>query len=169
MWLIIWHVKPHYRFISKYLSIQIIHVKLSWTPIQREVIYSLCYPMIGFIRVIYSLGYHPMIGLIRVIYSLGYSMIGFIRVIYSLGYHPMIGFIRVIFILGYPLIELIKSNFYFGLSTDRTYQSNFYFGWVYCILTAISISLSLGWRQCGPRYAIRAGRNLPTMHCPQSG
>ena len=32
---------------------------------------------------------------------------------------------------------------------------------VYRILTAISISLSLGWRQCGPRYAIRAGRNLP--------
>ena len=32
---------------------------------------------------------------------------------------------------------------------------------VYCILTAISISLSLGWRQRGPRYAIRAGRNLP--------
>ena len=32
---------------------------------------------------------------------------------------------------------------------------------VYCILTAISISLSLGWRQCGHRYAIRAGRNLP--------
>ena len=34
---------------------------------------------------------------------------------------------------------------------------------VYCILTAISISLSLGWRQCGPRYAIRAGRNLPAI------
>ena len=32
---------------------------------------------------------------------------------------------------------------------------------VYCILTAISISLSLWWRQCGHRYAIRAGRNLP--------
>ena len=32
---------------------------------------------------------------------------------------------------------------------------------VHCILTAISISLSLGWRQCGHRYAIRAGRNLP--------
>ena len=32
---------------------------------------------------------------------------------------------------------------------------------VYCILTAISISLSLGWRQCGRRYSIRAGRNLP--------
>jgi len=32
---------------------------------------------------------------------------------------------------------------------------------VYCILTAISISLSLGWRQCGRRYPIRAGRNLP--------
>ncbi len=32
---------------------------------------------------------------------------------------------------------------------------------VYCILTAISISLSLGWRQCDRRYAIRAGRNLP--------
>ena len=32
---------------------------------------------------------------------------------------------------------------------------------VYCILTAISISLSLGWRQCGRHYAIRAGRNLP--------
>ena len=30
-----------------------------------------------------------------------------------------------------------------------------------CIFTAISISLSLGWRQCGYRYAIRAGRNLP--------
>ena len=30
-----------------------------------------------------------------------------------------------------------------------------------CIFTAISISLSLGWRQCGHRYAIRAGRNLP--------
>ncbi len=29
------------------------------------------------------------------------------------------------------------------------------------ILTAISISLSLGWRQWGHRYAIRAGRNLP--------
>ena len=29
------------------------------------------------------------------------------------------------------------------------------------IFTAISISLSLGWRQCGYRYAIRAGRNLP--------
>jgi len=26
---------------------------------------------------------------------------------------------------------------------------------------AISISLSLWWRQCGHRYAIRAGRNLP--------
>ena len=32
---------------------------------------------------------------------------------------------------------------------------------VYCIFTAISISLSLGWRQRGHRYAIRAGRNLP--------
>ena len=32
---------------------------------------------------------------------------------------------------------------------------------VHCIFTAISISLSLGWRQCGYRYAIRAGRNLP--------
>ena len=32
---------------------------------------------------------------------------------------------------------------------------------VHCILTAISISLSLGWRQRGHRYAIRAGRNLP--------
>src|SRR5690606_7315063 len=30
-----------------------------------------------------------------------------------------------------------------------------------CIFTANSISLSLGWRQCGRRYAIRAGRNLP--------
>ena len=29
------------------------------------------------------------------------------------------------------------------------------------IFTAISTSLSLGWRQCGHRYAIRAGRNLP--------
>ncbi len=29
------------------------------------------------------------------------------------------------------------------------------------IITAISTSLSLGWRQCGHRYAIRAGRNLP--------
>ena len=32
---------------------------------------------------------------------------------------------------------------------------------VHCIFTAISISLSLGWRQYGHRYAIRAGRNLP--------
>ena len=32
---------------------------------------------------------------------------------------------------------------------------------VCCIFTAISISLSLGWRQWGSRYAIRAGRNLP--------
>ena len=32
---------------------------------------------------------------------------------------------------------------------------------VHCIFTAISTSLSLGWRQCGYRYAIRAGRNLP--------
>ena len=32
---------------------------------------------------------------------------------------------------------------------------------VHCIFTAISISLSPGWRQCGHRYAIRAGRNLP--------
>ena len=32
---------------------------------------------------------------------------------------------------------------------------------VRCIFTAISTSLSLGWRQCGCRYAIRAGRNLP--------
>ena len=32
---------------------------------------------------------------------------------------------------------------------------------VHCIFTAISISLSLGWRQCRHRYAIRAGRNLP--------
>ena len=32
---------------------------------------------------------------------------------------------------------------------------------VYCILTAISISLSLGWRQCGRRYSIRAVRHLP--------
>ena len=30
-----------------------------------------------------------------------------------------------------------------------------------CIFTAISISLSLGWRQYRGRYAIRAGRNLP--------
>ena len=29
------------------------------------------------------------------------------------------------------------------------------------IFTAISTSLSLGWRQRGYRYAIRAGRNLP--------
>ena len=32
---------------------------------------------------------------------------------------------------------------------------------VYCILTAISISQSLGWRQCDRRYSIRAGRKLP--------
>lgn len=32
---------------------------------------------------------------------------------------------------------------------------------VHCIFTAISTSLSLGWRQRGCRYAIRAGRNLP--------
>src|SRR5690554_7736724 len=32
---------------------------------------------------------------------------------------------------------------------------------IHCIFTAISISLSLGSRQCGHRYAIRAGRNLP--------
>ena len=32
---------------------------------------------------------------------------------------------------------------------------------VHCIFTAISTSLSLRWRQCGYRYAIRAGRNLP--------
>ena len=32
---------------------------------------------------------------------------------------------------------------------------------VHCIFTAISISLSLGWRQRRHRYAIRAGRNLP--------
>ena len=30
-----------------------------------------------------------------------------------------------------------------------------------CIFTNISTSLSLGLRQCGHRYAIRAGRNLP--------
>src|SRR6202142_1945627 len=30
-----------------------------------------------------------------------------------------------------------------------------------CIFTNISTSLSLGRRQCGHRYAIRAGRNLP--------
>ncbi len=29
------------------------------------------------------------------------------------------------------------------------------------ICTTISTSLSIGWRQCGHRYAIRAGRNLP--------
>ena len=29
------------------------------------------------------------------------------------------------------------------------------------MFTAISTSLSLGSRQCGQRYAIRAGRNLP--------
>lgn len=32
---------------------------------------------------------------------------------------------------------------------------------VHCIFTANSISLSLGWRQPGHHYAIRAGRNLP--------
>ena len=32
---------------------------------------------------------------------------------------------------------------------------------IHSIFTAISISLSLGWRQRGHRYAIRAGRNLP--------
>ena len=32
---------------------------------------------------------------------------------------------------------------------------------VHCIFTANSTSLSLGWRQYGYRYAIRAGRNLP--------
>lgn len=32
---------------------------------------------------------------------------------------------------------------------------------VHRIFTVISISLSLGWRQCGHHYAIRAGRNLP--------
>ena len=32
---------------------------------------------------------------------------------------------------------------------------------VTCIFTASSISLSLGWRQPGHHYAIRAGRNLP--------
>ena len=32
---------------------------------------------------------------------------------------------------------------------------------VHCIFTANSSSLSLGWRQCGCRYAFRAGRNLP--------
>ncbi len=32
---------------------------------------------------------------------------------------------------------------------------------VHCIFTANSTSLSLGWRQCGYRYAFRAGRKLP--------
>ncbi|CAA0341826.1 conserved hypothetical protein [Alteromonas infernus] len=32
---------------------------------------------------------------------------------------------------------------------------------VHSIFTAISISLSLGWRQRGHGYTIRAGRNLP--------
>ena len=32
---------------------------------------------------------------------------------------------------------------------------------LHCIFTASSISLSLGWRQPGHHYAIRAGRNLP--------
>ena len=32
---------------------------------------------------------------------------------------------------------------------------------IHCIFTAISISLSLWWRQRRHRYAIRAGRNLP--------
>ena len=32
---------------------------------------------------------------------------------------------------------------------------------VHCIFTASSISLSLGWRQRGHGYTIRAGRNLP--------
>ena len=32
---------------------------------------------------------------------------------------------------------------------------------VHCIFTANSTSLSLGRRQCGCRYAFRAGRNLP--------
>ena len=32
---------------------------------------------------------------------------------------------------------------------------------VHCIFTASSISLSLGWRQPGHHYAIRAGRNSP--------
>ena len=32
---------------------------------------------------------------------------------------------------------------------------------VHCIFTAISISLSLGWRQRRHHYSIRAGRNLP--------
>src|SRR3990167_10809910 len=32
---------------------------------------------------------------------------------------------------------------------------------VHRIFTAISTSLSLGWRQCGCRYSFRAGRNLP--------
>src|SRR5574344_1879332 len=32
---------------------------------------------------------------------------------------------------------------------------------VHCIFTAISISLSLGWRQRGHGLTIRAGRNLP--------
>lgn len=32
---------------------------------------------------------------------------------------------------------------------------------IHCIFTAISISLSLGWRQRRRHYAIRAGRNLP--------
>lgn len=32
---------------------------------------------------------------------------------------------------------------------------------VHCIFTANSTSLSPGWRQCGYRYAFRAGRNLP--------
>ena len=32
---------------------------------------------------------------------------------------------------------------------------------VYCVFTANSISLSPSLRQCGDRYAIRAGRNLP--------
>ena len=32
---------------------------------------------------------------------------------------------------------------------------------VHCIFTASSISLSLGWRQHGHGYTIRAGRNLP--------
>ena len=43
----------------------------------------------------------------------------------------------------------------------------------YCVFTASSISLSPSPRQCGGRYAIRAGRNLPdkefryhrTVHC----
>ena len=62
-----------------------------------------------------------------------------------------------------PILEKLRPALLVVIAYGRILPEDVYKRQVHCIFTASSISLSLGWRQPGHHYAIRAGRNLPCL------